>query len=104
MIMNFLVMPLYFLSGAMFPLSTAPSWMKALMVIDPLTYCVDGLRNILFSNTTVNAGGFVGQTIVQTASRVGLIRWTFTVDLAVVLSVSTALTIVGAYRFSNQNE
>ena len=37
MIMNFLVMPLYFLSGAMFPLSTAPSWMKGLMVVDPLT-------------------------------------------------------------------
>ena len=35
MIMNFLVMPLYFLSGAMFPSSTAPSWMKGLMVVDP---------------------------------------------------------------------
>jgi ABC-2 type transport system permease protein len=104
MIMNFLVMPLYFLSGAMFPLSTAPSWMKTLMVVDPLTYCVDGLRNILFSNTTINAGGFVGQTIVETASRVGLIRWSLPVDLAVVLSVSTVLTVVGAYRFSNQKE
>lgn len=104
MIMNFLVMPLFFLSGAMFPLSTAPSWMKALMVVDPLTYCVDGLRNIIFSNTTVKAGGFVGQTIVETASRVGLIRWSLPVDLAVVLSVSAALTVVGAYRFSDQRE
>ena len=104
MIMNFLVMPLYFLSGAMFPLSTAPSWMKALMVVDPLTYCVDGLRNIIFSNTTVKAGGYVGQTIVETASRVGLIRWSLPVDLAVVLSVSAALTVVGAYRFSDQRE
>ena len=104
MIMNFLVMPLFFLSGAMFPLSTAPSWMKALMVVDPLTYCVDGLRNIIFSNTTVKAGGFVGQTIVETASRVGLIRWSLPVDLVVVLSVSAALTVVGAYRFSDQRE
>lgn len=104
MMMNFLVMPLYFLSGAMFPLSTAPSWMKALMVVDPLTYCVDGLRNIIFSNTTVKAGGLVGQTIVETASRVGLIRWSLPVDLAVVLSVAAALTVVGAYRFSDQKE
>ena len=104
MMMNFLVMPLYFLSGAMFPLSTAPSWMKALMVIDPLTYCVDGLRNIIFANTTVKTGALVGQTIVQTASRVGLIRWSLGIDLTVVVFVATALTVVGAYRFSDQTE
>jgi ABC-2 type transport system permease protein len=104
MVMNFLVMPLYFLSGAMFPLSTAPSWMKALMVVDPLTYCVDGLRNVIFANTTIKAGGLIGQTIVDTASRVGLIRWSLPVDLAVVLSVAAALTVVGAYRFSDQRE
>src|SRR5262249_13251883 len=85
MIMNFLVMPLYFFSGAMFPLATAPSWIQALMVVDPLTYCVDGLRNIIFSNTTIKTGELVGQTIVETASRAGLIRWSLGVDLAVVL-------------------
>ena len=104
MIMNFMVMPLYFLSGAMFPLSSAPSWMKALMVIDPLTYCVDGLRNIIFSNTTVATGALVGQTIVDVASRVGLIRWSLPFDLLVVTMVATALTAIGAYRFSNQKE
>ena len=104
MMMNFLIMPLYFLSGAMFPLSTAPRWMKALMIVDPLTYCVDGLRNIIFSNTTIETGSLVGQTIVETASRVGLIRWSLTIDLAVVLSVAAALTLVGAYRFSDQRE
>jgi ABC-2 type transport system permease protein len=104
MIMNFLVMPMYFLSGAMFPLSTAPSWMKTLMVVDPLTYCVDGLRNIIFSNTPVTTGALVGRNIVDTASRVGLIRWSLPFDLAVVTMVATALTAVGAYRFSNQKE
>jgi len=104
MIMNFLVMPLYFLSGAMFPLSSAPSWMKALMVVDPLTYCVDGLRNIIFSNTTVTTGALVGRTIVDVASRVGLIRWSLPFDLLVVTMVATALTAIGAYRFSNQKE
>src|SRR6266571_4114554 len=38
MIMNFLIMPLYFLSGAMFPLASAPTWIKALMTVNPLTY------------------------------------------------------------------
>jgi ABC-2 type transport system permease protein len=104
MIMNFLVMPLYFLSGAMFPLSSAPAWMKALMVVDPLTYCVDGLRNIILSNTTVTTGALVGRTIVDVASRVGLIRWSLPFDLLVVTMVATALTAIGAYRFSNQKE
>jgi len=104
MIMNFLVMPLYFLSGAMFPLSSAPGWMKALMVVDPLTYCVDGLRNIIFSNTTVTTGALVGRTIVDVATRVGLIRWSLAFDMLVVTMVATALTAIGAYRFSNQKE
>ena len=104
MIMNFMVMPLYFLSGAMFPLNSAPSWMKALMVVDPLTYCVDGLRNVMFSNTPVATGALVGRSIVDAASRVGLIRWSLPFDLSVVTMVATALTALGAYRFSNQKE
>src|SRR5262249_53811854 len=45
MIMNFLVMPMYFLSGAMFPRETAPTWMWTLMTLDPLTYGVAALRD-----------------------------------------------------------
>jgi ABC-2 type transport system permease protein len=104
MIMNFLIMPLYFLSGAMFPLTSAPSWMKALMTINPLTYFVDGLRNILFSNTTMVAGALVGHTIVEVARQSGLIRWTLLFDLTVVTFVAIVLTATGAYRFSSQRE
>jgi ABC-2 type transport system permease protein len=46
-IINFLVMPLFFLSGAIFPLTSAPLWMKAISTIDPLQYGVDGLRGAL---------------------------------------------------------
>ncbi len=48
MIMNFLVMPLYFLSGAIFPVPSNQPWMKALMIADPLTYGVDALRTVVF--------------------------------------------------------
>ena len=51
MLMNLLIMPLYFLSGAMFPIASAPSWMRVLMTIDPLTYGVDALRNVVFTGT-----------------------------------------------------
>ncbi len=104
MIMNFLIMPLYFLSGAMFPLASAPTWIKALMTVNPLTYFVDGLRNILFSGTTMATGGLVGRTIVEVATRAGLIRWSLIFDLAVVAVVAVVLTAAGAYRFSNQAE
>lgn len=50
-IMNFLIMPLFFLSGAMFPLRGVSPWMETLMRLDPLTYGVDALRNIMYRGT-----------------------------------------------------
>ncbi len=47
LIMNFLVMPLFFLSGALFPLDTAPAGLKVAAMVDPLSYGVDALRGTL---------------------------------------------------------
>ncbi len=47
MIMSFLVMPIFFLSGALFPLGNTPQWMQVASFFDPLTYGVDGLRGSL---------------------------------------------------------
>jgi len=47
LIMNFLIMPLFFLSGALFPLSSAPEMLKIVSMLDPLTYGVSGLRYLL---------------------------------------------------------
>ena len=44
MIMSFLIMPMFFLSGALYPIKTLPEWLKVLTYIDPLTYGIDGLR------------------------------------------------------------
>ena len=44
MIMNFLVMPLFFLSGALFPLENFPSAIHKIALINPLSYGVDGIR------------------------------------------------------------
>lgn len=45
-IMNFILMPMFFLSGAMFPLKGLPTWLGYLTKLDPLTYGVDALRNL----------------------------------------------------------
>jgi ABC-2 type transport system permease protein len=51
-----LVMPLYFLSGAMFPASHLPLWLTVLNRIDPLTYAVDPMRKIVFDHLHLAAG------------------------------------------------
>jgi len=53
-VVQFFVMPMFFLSGAMFPLSGLPSWLTALTKIDPLTYAVDPLREAVFSHLNVS--------------------------------------------------
>ena len=45
-----LVMPLFFLSGAMFPLTGLPTWLTVLNRVDPLTYAVDPMRRIVFDH------------------------------------------------------
>lgn len=47
MVMNFLTLPMFFLSGAIFPLKNLPSWLDLLVQINPLTYGVDLLRYIM---------------------------------------------------------
>ncbi|MGB9939442.1 ABC transporter permease [Methanosarcina sp.] len=52
LIMNFLIMPIFFLSGALFPLENLPSPIYFISRIDPLTYGVDGLRGALVGMST----------------------------------------------------
>jgi ABC-2 type transport system permease protein len=47
LIMNFVVFPIFFLSGALFPIQGLPGFLKPLAYMDPLTYGVDGLRGAL---------------------------------------------------------
>ena len=100
MVMNFLVMPLFFLSGGMFPINTAPAWMKALMYIDPLTYGVDGLRNVVFSDTWVKIAGGLRISLVDLARHAGLVHWDLGFDVGLMLLVALILTGLGAYSFS----
>lgn len=48
-VMQLLLLPMLFLSGAMFPLRGLPSWLAAITRINPLTYAVDPLRQVVFA-------------------------------------------------------
>jgi ABC-2 type transport system permease protein len=43
-------MPMFFLSGALFPLGNLPGWLQVLTRIDPLTYAVDPVRRAVFAH------------------------------------------------------
>lgn len=78
LIMNFLVMPIFFLSGALFPLVNLPKFLNFLATIDPLSYGVDGLRIAL----------------------IGVGHFGMTIDLVVLLVIGAALLGTGSYLFS----
>ncbi len=54
MIMNFLIMPIFFLSGALFPLTNAPTVLKAIAYVNPLTYGVEGIRYGFLGVSAIN--------------------------------------------------
>ncbi|MCK9378538.1 MAG: ABC transporter permease [Candidatus Moranbacteria bacterium] len=77
-IMNFLIMPLFFLSGALFPLSGLPKSIQLITYANPLSYGVDGIRGILS----------------------GQMHFTFHADF-LMLSILTAIVLaIGSYLFS----
>jgi len=76
--MNFLVMPIFFLSGALFPLDGLPAALSLITKLDPLTYGIDGLRGTL----------------------IGLTHFGLATDVSVLAVVATAFLVLGAYSFS----
>ena len=56
MLMNFMVMPIFFLSGALFPLKNLGAVMTWITHADPLSYGIDGLRGVLIGNWQFNFG------------------------------------------------
>ncbi len=56
LIMNFLIMPLFFLSGALFPLNNLPKTISVITRFNPLSYGVDALRGVLINGAHFGLG------------------------------------------------
>jgi ABC-2 type transport system permease protein len=78
LIINFLIMPIFFLSGALFPLAQAPRTLQLIASFDPLSYGTDGLRGAL-------VGGY---------------HFGLQLDLLVLSIVTAFLLWLGSYLFS----
>ena len=77
LVMNFLVMPIYFLSGALFPLNNLPSGLAVATRVDPLAYGVDALR-----------GALIGKSY-----------FTISFDVMVLAAVAVVFLAVGRHMF-----
>ena len=78
LIMNFLVMPLFFFSNALYPVDDLPAPLKVLIRLNPLSYGIDGLRGVLSHSL------LLGQAI----------------DFVILAAVTTFLLGLGSYLFS----
>jgi len=78
-VLNFLMMPIFFLSGALFPLSNLPWWMTTLTRIDPAAYGIDPIRRVILgasgvpSGVTDRLGLTVGGQTLPLLAEVGLL-------------------------------
>jgi len=77
-VMNFIIMPIFFLSGALFPLEGIPSWLGFLMYIDPLTYGVDGMRAVML----------------------GISHFPLVINFTVLIAFCIVMLTLGSYLFS----
>jgi ABC-2 type transport system permease protein len=101
-IMQFLLFPMVFLGGTMFPLVGLPPWLTILSRIDPITYAVDAIRRTMYSNTALppivlskyGNGVTVGGTLTMGGT---LQAWSWKATLPV-LRLSTAVYTLAIWQ------
>jgi len=81
LIMNFVIMPMFFLSGALFPINNLPDWIRFVTYLNPLTYGVESLRSILIGFSSIN----------------------IVLSFSAVLIFSFCTLLVGAYLFNKRS-
>ncbi len=77
LIISFLVFPLFFLSGALFPITNLPGWLAPLILANPVTYAVDGIRGVML----------------------GISRFDLLFDFTIVCLFALFMIVIGTYAF-----
>ncbi|MEO3791436.1 ABC transporter permease [Nonomuraea sp. B10E15] len=95
-LMQMAIMPMMFLSGAMFPLANLPSWLHVLTVVNPMTYAVDPMRQAVFSHLDVPAqvNAVLNPGVTWFGQQVPVL-----LELGVVAALGAALLGVGIAQF-----
>ncbi|MHB8882638.1 MAG: ABC transporter permease [Thermodesulfovibrionales bacterium] len=85
-IMNFIVMPMFFLSGAMYPVKLMPDILKYFTKINPLTYGIDAIKHLMFPSGAGTMGA----------------DFPFFLDIAVIVISSIVLVLIGGKTFERK--
>jgi len=85
-IMNFIIMPMFFLSGAMYPIKLLPDILNLISKINPLTYGIDAMKHVLFQFKT----GTMSPDFL------------FIIDIAVIIGTSVLFVIVAGKLFERK--
>ena len=85
-IMNFLVLPMFFLSGALYPIKALPSFLQYTTYINPLSYGIDSFKHIILQG----AGPPMGADLP------------FLLDIAVVTLFSVVMVILTGLSFAKR--
>ena len=91
-----LLMPLFFLSGALFPLRGLPSWLHVLTRIDPLTYAVDPVRRAVFAHLDIPAST---QQVLNPGLTWGSWRVPTYVELLIVAAMGATMLLIAIWEF-----
>jgi ABC-2 type transport system permease protein len=77
LIISFLIFPLFFLSGALFPITNIPPWLAPFVFVNPVTYAVDGIRGVMLN----------------------ISKFPLFVDIGVVSLFAVVMILIGTYAF-----
>jgi len=122
--MNFILLPMFFLSGAMFPLQNLPGWMMVLTKINPMSYAVDAMRGVALKGVAITSTAAISlpQVPAGLASNPEFITWIgqakaalpqmpqlqtqyypLGLDLLIVLGFGVFLMLIAIVQFNRQD-
>ena len=96
-VVQMIVMPMFFISGAMFPANGLPTWLTVLNRLDPLAYAVDPMRRLVFAHLDISDAA-------RHALAPGMSWWGWTMpvvlEVAVVLVLGLVMLSIAIWQFS----
>jgi ABC-2 type transport system permease protein len=100
-VMQMVVMPMFFISGALFPVANLPAWLAVLNRLDPLTYAVDPMRRLVFNHLDIT-------NEARAALDPGVTWWGWRVptllEVTVVLVLGLAMLGIAIWGFNASEE
>ncbi|MCL4448283.1 MAG: ABC transporter permease [Actinobacteria bacterium] len=99
-VMQLLVMPMFFLAGAVFPLSGLPRWLSDLTKIDPLSYAVDPMRRAVFHH--IHAPTIMTRLLDAGVTWNGW-RVPTLLELGIIAAISLIMLAIAVVQFSQQD-